>query len=136
MTLKFRAREVDKSLYANYLTRAEECFHSAKNSFSAQKWTAATINAIHSCIAACDAICIYFLGRRHAGENHNDAVALFKTIKPGDEEMSANSNRIMRMLSIKNMAEYEERLVFKTEAEKASKNCERFLQFVKKKLPT
>lgn len=135
MTLKFRTREVDKSLYANYLTRAEECFHAAKNSFNAGEWTAATINAIHSCIAACDAICIYFLGKRHAGESHNDAVVLFKTIKPGDEEISANSNRIMRILSIKNMAEYEERLVFKTEAEKALKDCERFVQFVKKKLP-
>jgi uncharacterized protein (UPF0332 family) len=136
MTPKFKTRKIDKSLYINYLKRAEECFHAAKNSFNAQEWNAAAINAIHSCIAAGDAMCIYFLGKRHAGESHNDAVALFKTIKPGDEEISGNANRIMRILAIKNMAEYEERLIFKTEAEKALKDCERFLQYVKKRLHT
>jgi HEPN domain-containing protein len=33
------------------------------------------------------------------------------------------------------MAEYEERLVFKSEAEKVLKDCERFFEYVKKELP-
>jgi hypothetical protein len=33
------------------------------------------------------------------------------------------------------MAEYEERLVHRAESEKALKNCERFLDYVKKELP-
>ncbi|MBI4681446.1 MAG: HEPN domain-containing protein [Nitrospirae bacterium] len=135
MTFKFRTRDVTKSLYTNYLKRAEECLHAAKNSFAIQEWNASTINAIHSCIAACDAICVYFLGQRHAGETHNDAVNLFKTIKTGDEEINTNANRIVRILRIKNMAEYEERLVYKSEAEKVLKDCERFLEYVKKQLP-
>ena len=36
-------------------------------------------------------MCVYFLGKRHAGENHNDAVALFKTIKY-DKEINSNAN--------------------------------------------
>lgn len=135
MTLKFRTRDVTKSLYTNYLKRAEECLHAAKNSFAIHEWNASTINAIHSCIAACDAICVYFLGQRHAGETHNDAVNLFKTIKTGDEEININANRIVRILRIKNMAEYEERLVYKSEAGKVLKDCERFLEYVKKQLP-
>ena len=62
MTSKFKTRDVAKSLYTNYLKRAEECCHAAKNSFTAQEWNAATISAIHACIAASDAMCIYFLG--------------------------------------------------------------------------
>lgn len=135
MTPKFRTIDVTKSLYTNYLKRAEECLHAAKNSFGLQEWNAATINAIHSCIAACDAICVYFLGKRHAGESHGDAVNLFKTIKIGDEGININANRITRILSIKNMAEYEERLVYKSETEKVIKDCERFLEYVKKELP-
>jgi len=135
MTPKFRTRDVTKSLYTNYLKRAEECLYASKNSLANQKWNASTINAIHSCIAACDAICVYFLGKRHAGESHNDAVNLFKTIKAGDEVVNTNANRIIRILSIKNMAEYEERLVYKSEAEKVLKDCERFLEYVKKQLP-
>ena len=135
MTPKFKTRDADKSSYTNYLKRSEECFHAAKNSFETQEWNAATINAIHACIAGCDAMCVYFLGKRHAGESHNEAAALFKTIKAEDEEINTNANRISRILSIKNMAEYEDRLVFKSEAEKALKDCERFLAYVKTKLP-
>lgn len=135
MTPKFKTRDVDKSLYVNYLKRAEECLHASKNSFNAQEWNATVINAIHACIAACDAMCIYFLGRRHAGDKHEDAALLFKTIKPADEAVKSNTNRLARILSIKNMAEYEDRLVYKTEAEKALKDCERFLEYVKEELP-
>lgn len=135
MTPKFRTRDVMKSLYTNYLKRAEECLHAAKNSFAAQEWNAAAINSIHSSIAACDAMCVYFLGKRNAGESHNDAVSLFKTIKADDEEMNTNANRIIRILRIKNMAEYEERLVYKSEAEKTLKDSERFLEYVKKQTP-
>ena len=135
MTPKFKTRDVQKSLYTNYLKRAEECYHAAKNSFEAQEWNAATISAIHTCIAASDAMCIYFLGKRNASENHNEAAALFKTIKSDDEQINTNVSRISRILSIKNMAEYEDRLVIRTEAEKALKDCERFLEYVKTKLP-
>lgn len=135
MTPKFKTRDVEKSLYTNYLKRAEECFHAAKNSFVAQEWNASTINAIHAVIAASDAMCIYFLGKRNASESHNEAAALFKIIRADDEEINTNVNRIARILSIKSMAEYEERLVFRAEAEKVFKDCERFLDYVKTKLP-
>jgi HEPN domain-containing protein len=136
MTLKFRTRDVEKSLYANYLKRAEECLYAARDSFEAQKWNAAAINAIHSCIAACDAMCVYFLGKRHAGDSHNDAIHLLKTIKENDEELDTNANRAARILGIKSMAEYEERLVCRSEAEKAVKDCGRFCEFVKKRMPS
>jgi hypothetical protein len=77
---------------------------------------------------------VYFLGKRHAGENHNEAMVLFKSIKSSDEEINKNANRIGRMLDIKNLAEYEDRLIYRNEAEKVLKNCERFLEFVKKEL--
>ena len=79
-------------------------------------------------------MCVYFLGKRHAGENHNDAVTLFKTIR-NSEDIDTNANRIGRILRIKNMAEYEERLLFKSEAERILKDCERLLEYVKKELP-
>lgn len=135
MTPKFKTRDVTKSLYTNYLKRAEECLQAAKNSFAIKGWNAAAINAIYSCIAACDAMCVYFLGKRHAGESHNDAVNLFKTIKVDDETLNTNANRILRILRIKNMAEYEERLIYRSEAEKVLKDGERFLEYVKRQLP-
>ncbi len=134
MTPKFKTRDVEKSLYTNYLKRAEECYHAAKNSSAVQEWNSAAISAIHAVIAGSDAMCIYFLGKRNASESHNEAAALFKTIKADDEEINTNANRIARVINIKSMAEYEERLVFKSDAEKILKDCERFLEYVKVKL--
>ena len=135
MVSKPTTRYIQKSLYVNFLKRAEECFHAAQNSFSSEEWNSATISAVHSCIAACDAMCVYFLGKRHAGENHEEVVNLFRTIKSGNEEIKTNANRILRILGVKNMAEYEERLVYKPETGKILKDCERFLEFVKKQFP-
>lgn len=134
MTPKIRTSDTDKAFYTNYLKRAEECFNAAQTSSKSQEWNAATISAIHSCISACDAMCVYFLGKRPSGQSHNDAVTLFSTIDD-TEEISTNANRISRVLAFKNMAEYEERLIFRSESEKVLKDCERFLAYVKKKLP-
>lgn len=134
MSPKLKTRDVSKSFYRNYLQKADECMHAARNSFSIREWNASAISAIHAGISGCDAMCVYFMGKRNAGENHNDAVVLFKSIK-NDEAINTNANRISNILKIKNMAEYEERLVYGSEAEKVLKDCERFLEFVKKSLP-
>jgi len=134
MAPKFKTKDLAKSFYANYLKKSEECLRAAKNSLANNEWNAAAINAIHSCISACDAMCVYFLGKRHAGEKHNDAIALFKTIK-SSQDLNTNASRIGRILRTKNMAEYEERLVFKSEAERILKDCERLLEYIKKELP-
>ena len=134
MTPKFKTKDVSKASYVNYLKKGEECYHAAGTSLRSEEWNAAAINAIHCCIAACDAMCVYFLGKRHSGENHNEAAVLFKTIKD-TEEFSANTNRLVRILRMKNMAEYEERLVNRSEAQKIFTDCERFWAFVKSKLP-
>ena len=134
MTPKHKTRDVPKSVYVNFLQKAEECLHAAQKSFDAQEWNASAINAIHCCISASDAFCVYFLGKRHSGEDHNDAAVLFKSVK-NSEDISTNANRIVRILRMKNMAEYEERLVYKAEAEKILRDSDRLLEFVKKQLP-
>ena len=133
MTPQFKTRNIPKSSYSNYLKKAQECFHATQNSFNNQEWNASAINAIHCCISACDAICVYFLGKRHSGENHNDAAKLFQSIK-NNEEVKTNTNRLIRILRTKNMAEYEERLVRKLEADAILKDSERFFEYVKRQI--
>jgi len=129
-----RTKDIPKDMYSNFLKRAEECFHAAQYSFDQKEWTSAAISAIHATIAGCDALCVYYLGKHSLGESHADATTLFKTIA-NDEEITANANRIARILRTKNMAEYEQRLMFKSEAESIIKDCTRFLEFTKKRLP-
>ena len=115
--------------------KSEECFSAAQESFLKGDWNAAAICAGHSCISASDALCIFFLGKRHTGLNHNDAVLLLATIGGQDEQLKKNASRPKDILNMKNMAEYEERLVRRTEAEKVRKDAERFLASVKSRLP-
>lgn len=126
---KTRTQDVNRSFYANYLQKSRECFEAAQESFVKENWNACAINAIHSSISACDALCVYALGKRHSGENHNEAIKLLKTVR-SNEIYNINANRLNRILNMKNMAEYEERLVYQKEAEKILKDCERFLEFV------
>lgn len=135
MNPKIKTQDVARNLYTNYLKRSDECFTAAKESLAKGDWNAAAICAIHSGISAGDALCIYFLGKRHAGPNHRDAVVLLDIIKSGNIEVKNNANRLRKILGVKNMAEYEERLVRRSEAEKVLKEAERFLAFARSLLP-
>ncbi|MDP3731907.1 MAG: HEPN domain-containing protein [Candidatus Omnitrophota bacterium] len=133
---KVKVSKIDRNLYTNYLVRAEECLSAARHSLSLNQWNASAISAIHSGIASLDALCVYYLGQRHAGANHEDAITLFKNIKQlPREDIDTIANRVIKILKMKNMAEYEERLVHQTEAQNILKNAERLLEAVKSKLP-
>ena len=133
MTPKFKTRDVSKAQYSNYLKRAGECLTAAQLTYEREEWNSSAINSIHAVISLADAMCVYFLGKRNSSENHNDVAGLFKSIKD-DEDTNTNANRIIRVLRMKNMVEYEERLVNRSEADKILKDAERLAEFVKKKI--
>jgi uncharacterized protein (UPF0332 family) len=133
---KVKISKVERRLYTNYLVRAEECLNAAKQSSAQELWNASAISAIHSGIASLDALCVYYLGQRHAGQNHEDAITLFRGIKQlNREDIDSIANRVIKILKMKNMAEYEERLVHQTEAQSILKDAERLFEAVKNKLP-
>ena len=133
MSLKFKTRDVPKAQYSNYLQRADECLTSARAACERKEWNASAINSIHAVISLADAMCVYFLGKRSASEDHNDSVKLFRSVK-ADDDTVMNANRISRVLRMKNMAEYEERLVTQSEADKILQDAERLAEFVRKRL--
>jgi hypothetical protein len=78
--MSVRVRHVDKSLFKNYLRKSEECFNTALECLRTRRWNAAVVNAVHCGISACDAVTVFMLGVRHAGERHEDAISLFQTV--------------------------------------------------------
>jgi HEPN domain-containing protein len=133
---KIKVSKVERRLYTNYLVRSEECLNAAKHSFTLSQWNSSAISAIHSGIASLDAFCVYYLGQRHAGQNHEDAITLFRNIRQlSREDIDSIVNRIIKILRMKNIAEYEERLLHQTEAEKILKNAERLFEVAKNILP-
>lgn len=135
MTAKLQTQNVDRSSYSNFLKKALECHRAASQSFARGDWNAAAIYSVHSSISGCDAQCVQALGVRHASERHSDSALFLQSIRPADERYKANAARLRRIIDIKNMAEYEERRIFRKEAERATKDCERLLIFVRSELP-
>jgi len=74
-----RVRHIGKSLFKN-LRKSEECLDTASESLRTGRWNTAVINAVHCGISACDALTVFMLGVRHAGERHEDARSLFQTV--------------------------------------------------------
>jgi hypothetical protein len=97
-------------------------------------WNACVVNAIHCVISASDALTVYYLGFRNAGERHTDVVSLLQRIGIDPKELSPKLTQLTSLLSIKNLAEYEERLMDEADATDSKKACERFHSWAKGKM--
>lgn len=73
-----------------------------ENSPSADIRTAIS-NFIESAISSSDAACCKALGERNAGQNHDEAVALLKTVTPGGAQAAKN---LQALLGIKSGIQY------------------------------
>jgi uncharacterized protein (UPF0332 family) len=134
MTKKIDTKAVEKSMCSNYLQKAEENLRSARKAVEARDYNSAAVSAVHSVISAADAYCVFALGKRCSSPKHEDASELVKTAPYPDSEKNAVSKAFMSVIRIKNMAEYEERLVKQKEAEKAVMEAGELLNMVKVKL--
>jgi HEPN domain-containing protein len=128
--MSVRVRHVDKSVFRNYLKKSEECFVAAHECLKARRWNAAVISAVHCGISACDALTVFMLGVRHAGDRHEDAINLLQTIGLPRDVLTTKSKQLTRLLGIKNAAEYEERLMNENDAREAVRDAERFFSWV------
>jgi len=129
-----RTRSVDKFLNKNYLKKAEECRQAMDDAYTRENWNAAVVNAVHCAISSADALTLFFKGIRHAGEKHEDVIALLQTIGLDQGVLKTKTRQLSRLLSIKNAAEYAERLMSRKDASSATKDAGRFLQWVKETL--
>jgi hypothetical protein len=94
----------------------------------------AAVLSIHSVISACDAICAKFLQLRHGGVDHMQAVELLGSLPFERSEIESKLKQARRIISLKNAAEYEDRLIKQTEAHEMLKDAQRLVEWVENKL--
>jgi len=131
MTRKINTKAVDKGMYKNFLQKAEENLKIAYKALEEHAYNSAAVNAVHSAISAADAFCVYYLGKRCASAKHEDATDLIMDIPVKDDEKTVISKMFRAIIGIKNMAEYEERLVKPKEAEKVVTEARELLELIK-----
>ena len=131
MTRHLKTKEVDKEMYIVFLKKAEENTDSAENNLKLGRNNAAAVSAVHGAISAADALCAFSLAKRSASESHKDAAALIMMTKFSREANVRMAKLFESIISIKNMAEYEQRLVKPKDAERAVREAVDLLAAVK-----
>jgi hypothetical protein len=75
------------------------------------------------------------MGFRHAGDMHDDALSIFSGIDMGNPEMKKNVQRLSRAIGMKSDSEYGETLMTMKEAGLMAADAERFMSFVRSRMP-
>lgn len=116
-----------------YLNKAIEFLEGAKLLEDDRKWNSAAVLSVHAAISACDAVCARFLQLRHAGAEHMQAVELLASLPLNRGEIDTKLKQARRVISMKNAAEYEDRLIKQKDAQKMLKDAARLVKWVEEK---
>ncbi len=104
MPRPMRTRPVGSGQARAYVAKSEEYFAGAANELGAGRSIAATSLAIHAAISAADAVTGVRLGRRAAGQDHDQVLSLLRESGQDGAEVERN---LARLLPLKTKAEYE-----------------------------
>lgn len=99
-----------------HLLKAEEFLAAAESEVSAERYSAATSNAVVSGINSKDAMCLKLTGVTGKGEDHRSAVP---ELKRAGETAAALAPTLGRLLTLKTRAQYQTVSMTKKDAESA-----------------
>jgi len=133
--MAIRTRRVGKERYLNYLRKSDEFYRSAEQAARRGDWTAVVSNAVHSGISVADALTVFYAGERSTARDHDEVMRLRAALGINRAELDRNMRHLSSLLEVKNLAEYEDRLPSKNEAESALRNAGRFRKWVLARLP-
>lgn len=120
-------RNVERARWRSFLAKAESFLRAARRALEDEDWDPSVSASIHAGILACDVATVGMIGIRNAGQ-HDEIEALLGLALPASaKEIVDAKRRISRLLSVKNVAEYEARLLAKADAEAALKDAERMV---------
>lgn len=106
----------------DYLAKAQEYAIAATSELEAGRSIAATSLAIHAGINAADAVCGARVGKRAAGQHHDEVLGLLRQAGEDGAELEKN---LRRLLPMKTKAEYEPDDIPLSAASKAVERAQR-----------
>ena len=128
-----RVRHVDRAGALVYLKKATEFFNSMRQAMQAERWNAVGLNAVHCAISACDAVLVRHTGQRSASSDHDAAAALLRVLTD-IPDVRQKTETFLRILTEKNLIEYEEREITHHNAAELAKLAERFYRWARELL--
>lgn len=134
MSTTITTRAVNRQKFKNYLKKADQFYIAMNLSYENKIWNACVVNAIHCTISLADALTVFYLGFRYAGTKHHDVIQLLQKLELDKKDLNKKIQQISTLISIKTLAEYEDRLMTEKDAANAKKICERIYYWVHEKL--
>ena len=123
---------VDKSKLPVYWKRFEECYQLGQKAFDSEQYVGSCILIVHAAISLVDYCCIKMLGLRHAGTNHSDTLSLYSRLAIKHSDFKSSIARLGKIISLKNMAEYDDEIITQKDAASMLKDLTRFRDFIEK----
>ncbi len=122
MARPMRTKPVSAAQVRSYAAKAEEFAEAAVSDLAAGRSIAATSLAIHAGINSADAVCGARLGKRAAGEDHDQVLDLLRQAGP---DGAAVDRELRRLLPLKTKAEYDPDDIAPSVAAKAVERAQR-----------
>ncbi len=123
----------DKTSYINYFKKAQQFSEVMKQCYDDHNYDAAALNGIHAIISGIDAVLVYRHGVVSSSQNHEDAVGLLIELIPDGTVQAKHALAVIRK---KTLVEYMDTLCNAPDALEIMKHTERFLDWIKTKLPS
>jgi hypothetical protein len=129
---QLRTRPVTAAQARAYLVKAEEYLAAAEEELKSHRRIAATSLAIHAGINAGDAVTGVRLGRRAAGQDHDEVLTL---LREAGSDGALVERQLVRLLPLKAKAEYDPGDIPKSTAEKAVERAGRCVDVARRVAP-
>lgn len=125
--------KIEHSKHKVYWKKAEDFYQSMFRAYADKNWNSVGLEAIHCAISATDALIVRRKGIRSTSQYHRDIVG-FLVEQINTEEAKKYSNTLFKIISMKNLVEYEDRPFREKEASDILKHTERYYGWIKKQL--
>ena len=132
MPKRLRTRTVTAAGVRGYVAKAEEYAAAASNELEAGPVIAATSLAVHAAINSADAVCGARLGKRAAGQDHDQVLVL---LKQAGKDGADIEKELRRLLPMKTKAEYDPDDIPLSAASKAVDRAHRCLAVARRVRP-
>ena len=127
-----KVREEARSAAGDYLKKATDNYDQMLTAYHAENWNAAATLALQCAISAADAICVHDKGIRSISQDHLDVCDLVSQLPR--EDADGRAKQLRKVISRKNMVQYESRNVNRSDADDMVKVTVRIYQWVRESL--
>jgi len=125
MSKRYKVATVPKSEALNYFKKAKEFRDLAELAMENESWNAVGLNAVHCVISAADAMLVKHAGMRSSSMDHSATRdLLIKHVPLAD--IKKQSEAFRRIITKKNVIEYESQLFYEKDAVDIIKKADRF----------